>query len=332
MLGNFVNRHDVRRLGRALRRGRGVEILRKFARPTMARTLESWTTIERPPTNWWDLPEVVARWNMLVSGDPGTDHVRYLAQTYLAGRCALRGVALGCGTGVRELRWAKEGVFSRLDGYDLSPERIAHAAQQASESGFAEVLRFHQGDARTLELDSETCDVVLCEGSLHHISPLTAVLARITRWLRPGGFLLVDDFIGPTRMQWTTRQLEVINGLLQFLPARLRARYGGGSLKDAIVRPSRLSMWLSDPSEAVESGRILPLLHEFFNVVEVRPYGGSVLHMLLSEIAHNFRTDDPEAHRALRLCFEAEDLLIASGDLASDFAVVVCRRRSAVQG
>jgi len=287
--------------------------------------------IERPPTNWWDLPEVVARWNMLVSGDPGTDHVRYLAQRHLAGRRALRGVSLGCGTGVRERRWAREGVFSRLDGYDLSPARVAHASKEAAASGLAEVLRFHDGDARTLELEPEICDVVLCEGSLHHISPLTAMLARITRWLRPGGFLLVDDFIGPTRMQWTARQLEVINGLLQFLPGRLRARYGGGSLKDALVRPSRLSMWLSDPSEAVESGRILPLLHEFFNVVEVRPYGGSVLHMLLSEIAHNFRTDDPEAQRALRLCFEAEDLLLASGELASDFAVVVCRRRSAVQ-
>jgi SAM-dependent methyltransferase len=264
----------------------------------------------------------------LVSGDPATDHVRYIAQTHLAGKRALRGISLGCGTGVREQRWAREGLFSRIDGYDPSPARIAHASREAVASGLGEVLRFHEGDARTLELEPEICDVVFFEGSLHHISPLTVALERVARWLRPQGFLLVDDFIGPTRMQWTTRQLEVINALLQLLPARLRTRYDGRSLKDRLVRPSRLSMWLSDPSEAVESGRILPLLRELFEVVELRPYGGSVLHMLLSEIAHNFRADDPAAKRALRLCFEAEDLLLASGELASDFALVVCRKRS----
>jgi SAM-dependent methyltransferase len=256
--------------------------------------------------------------------------VSYIAQKHLAGQRALHGVSLGCGTGFRERRWAREGIFSRLDGYDLSPARIIHASQEAAASGLADVLRFHEGDARTLELKRETYDVVLCESALHHFSPLTTVLDRISRWLRPGGFLLVDDFIGPTRMQWTARQLEVINSLLHLLPARLRMR-SSGSPKDKFVRPSRLSMWLSDRSEAVESGRILPLLHEFFNVVEVRPYGGSVLHMLLSEIAHNFPTDDLEAQRALRLCFEAEDLLLECGELANDFAVVICRRRSDVQ-
>jgi len=330
MFGNLVNRHDIARFARALRGRRGVEILRRAVRPTRVRILESWNRIERPPTNWWDLPEVVARWNRLVSGDPSTDHVSYIAQTHLAGQRALRAISLGCGTGVREQRWAREGIFSRIDGYDPSPARIAHASQEAAALGLGEVLRFHEGDARTLELEPDSCDVALFEGSLHHISPLTSALERVTRWLQPRGFLLVDDFIGPTRMQWTTRQLEVINALLQLLPAHLRTRYDGRSLKHRLVRPSRLSMWLSDPSEAVESGRILPLLREIFEVVEVRPYGGSVLHMLLSEIAHNFRTDDPAAKRALRLCFEAEDLLLASGEVASDFAVVVCRKRPAV--
>jgi hypothetical protein len=86
-------------------------------------------------------------------------------------------------------------------------------------------------------------------------------------------------------------------------------------------------MRLGDPSEAIESSQILPLLRRSFEVVELRELGGSLLHMLLSEIAHNFVGDDPETRRALRLCFDAEDLLIASGELGHDFAVAACRRR-----
>ncbi|GAG14624.1 unnamed protein product, partial [marine sediment metagenome] len=41
-----------------------------------------------------------------------------------------------------------------------------------------------------------------------------------------------------------------------------------------------------------------------------------------------FLTDDDETRRALRLCFEAEDLLLQSAELSSDFAVAVCRKRS----
>ena len=96
-----------------------------------------------------------------------------------------------------------------------------------------------------------------------------------------------------------------------------------------MIRPSRLSMILSDPSEAVESGRILPLLREHYEVTELREYGGAVLHLLFDQIAHHFLDADPRTQRFLDLCFEAEDLLMEEGELASDFVVAVCRRKPA---
>ena len=87
-------------------------------------------------------------------------------------------------------------------------------------------------------------------------------------------------------------------------------------------------MILDDPSEAVESSNILPYLHEIFEIVEIREYGGTLLQLLFSEIAHNFISSEPEIKRWLKICFEIEDLLLAEKELNSDFIVAVCKKKS----
>jgi hypothetical protein len=87
-------------------------------------------------------------------------------------------------------------------------------------------------------------------------------------------------------------------------------------------------MLLLDPSEAVESSRILPLLDEIFEVVEVKEYGGTILALLLNGIAHNFSAQDTVAQQWLNICFTVEDLLLEAGEIQSDFAFVVCKKRA----
>jgi hypothetical protein len=78
-----------------------------------------------------------------------------------------------------------------------------------------------------------------------------------------------------------------------------------------------------DPSEAVRSVEILPLLQRYFELVEFKPLGGSILQFLLADIAGNFQ--DETGQRLLKMLFVIEDALLASGDLQSDFAYVVAR-------
>jgi hypothetical protein len=77
----------------------------------------------------------------------------------------------------------------------------------------------------------------------------------------------------------------------------------------------------------VESGRILHLLPRYFEVIESKQIGGGLLHLLFNGIAHHFLDDDAATRRWLQLCFETEDMLMESGELPSDFALAVCRRR-----
>lgn len=81
-------------------------------------------------------------------------------------------------------------------------------------------------------------------------------------------------------------------------------------------------MRLRDPSEAVESDVIVPALRERFDVAEHRPLGGTLINLVLAEIAHHF---SDSGDRYLRMLFVVEDTLISSGRLTSDHALLVCQ-------
>jgi ubiquinone/menaquinone biosynthesis C-methylase UbiE len=325
VFNNYVNSDDFRLIARRVREGGLKRIFRRILGTREQRIATSWRKSDIPATNWWDIPEVVERWNTKITGSAETDFNDYVAQTYLSDRSNLTAVSLGCGTGVREKRWAKTGKFSRIDGYDVSEPRIQSARETAQTAGLSDTLHFHVADVFSNEID-QTYDIVIVEGSLHHFSPLEQILERIQGLINNDGYLLVNEFVGPTQFQWTDRQLAEINRLLDSLPDRLKTKWDGVTIKGRIGRPSKLCIRYGDPSEAIESKRIRPLLEKMFTPVEVKAYGGTILHMLFHEIAHNFCLDDPDAKKWLQTCFDQEDALIKSGDLTSDFIAGVYQK------
>jgi 2-polyprenyl-3-methyl-5-hydroxy-6-metoxy-1,4-benzoquinol methylase len=121
---------------------------------------------------------------------------------------------------------------------------------------------------------------------------------------------------------------KVLDGDL--VPA-LRRRLERSGARRAGVRPTRTSVHLPvansvaavDPSEAVRSADIMPVLRQHFDIVEYKPLGGAILQFLLADIAGNFETKDGE--RLLPMLFGIEDVLMEIGDLPSDFAYIVAR-------
>jgi ubiquinone/menaquinone biosynthesis C-methylase UbiE len=332
MFNNWVSLAEACYVFRALRRDpRTVwKLASRLPLPRTEKVKATWSLAPNPAASWWDVPAVRARWNVLISGDGQVDHCDYVGRKYWAGRDSLRALSLACGDGTREVRWAETGKFSRIDAYDLSECRVRAAAKKAGERGVGDVIRFHVRDVFDIDAPDGSYDVILGEGALHHLSPLETILRTVDRWLKPDGYLIVNDFVGPTRFQWTRRQLEAVNALLALLPERYKTLWNSPVTKLNVIRPSRLGMLLRDPSEAAESSRIMPLLGAMFDVLEVKGYGGSVLHLLLKGIAHHFTAPDEEGEHWLRTCCEVEDLLLARGDLGHDYVVAVCKRRAAV--
>lgn len=78
-----------------------------------------------------------------------------------------------------------------------------------------------------------------------------------------------------------------------------------------------------DPSEAVRSSEILPLLPAHLEVVAQRPYGGSLQQVLLAEVAQNF--EPPDANPWLQALMDVEEELDRLGRLEHRFCCVIAR-------
>jgi 2-polyprenyl-3-methyl-5-hydroxy-6-metoxy-1,4-benzoquinol methylase len=326
MLNNLINRHDADRLLRKVRKLDLEPVLAKLRVRGGARVVQHWSRVDPSLTEWWAIPAVIKRWNLLMTGDADTSFPEYVAAKHFAPRADLRGLSLGCGTGGNELLWARTGAFSLLEGVDVAPERIDFATRTAAEQGLADVLRFRVTDVNRMTSDGERFDVLLGLQSLHHFDNLDQTLPRLSRLIASDGMFVIDEFVGPTRFQWTDAQLDAANALLAQLPEE-RRRLPDGRIKRRVVRPSRLSMVLDDPSEAVDAAALLPGVRRHFEVVEERPYGGTVLHIAFSGIAHHFRDQEPETLALLERCFAVEDAALP--EVGHDFVAMVCRSRSA---
>jgi SAM-dependent methyltransferase len=276
---------------------------------------------------WTQLAQVRELINRRISGDPAVDGYMYFLRTRLADRLPVdAALTIGCGEGALERGLAGHSFAARHDAIDVAPGAVERAAAAARHAGL-DHLRYRVANADSLELEPGSYDVVLGVQAVHHVEKLEHLFGQVAIALRPGGFLFLDEFVGPSRFQWSTRQLEVVDGLLSALPERLRRSLADGRVRRRALRPTVAEVRATDPSEAARSGEILSVLSESFEVVEVRPYGGTVLHLLLDDLAGNFVREGSAGREILAAIADLEWALVSSGDLPSDFAVVVARAR-----
>jgi SAM-dependent methyltransferase len=209
---------------------------------------------------------------------------------------------------------------------DLSDEAGRIAAERARNAGFNH-LAYRNADLNAIKLERGAYDVVFGISSVHHVRNLEHLFRQVHQALKPGGYFFLDEFIGPSRFQWTDAQMQSMNEQLGMLPKELRRRVSDRRrFKEQVIRETVDEIIASDPSEAVRSADIVPLIAEYFKVLEVKGYGGAILHLMLYDIAGNFCEGIPGSLDHLRRLFTVEDNLMASGIISSDFAVIIATK------
>ncbi len=277
---------------------------------------------------WMAHPTVRARVNVLVTGRADKDAYDRLVELLQLQGCPIpieRALSLGCGFGALERDLYARGMISRLDAYDLASTAIVEASRQAEVAGMTG-LQFHVADLETLRPPQRSMDVVLAHSSIHHVEHLESLYEVVRRTLRPHGLFHLNEFIGPSRFQWTDAQLALSNSFLEGLPERLR-RLPSGKPKERLTRPTIEDMIAADPTEAVRSSDLISLLDKFFEIVEIRHTGGTLLHLVLGGIAQNFDPSSREDEARLARLFDLENKAITDGMITSDFAVIVAKPR-----
>lgn len=174
---------------------------------------------------WWDAgPDIFAYRNQRISGDPTSDWVDYTLRKYFAGKLPLaRCLSLGCGGGRLERQLAKLETFEHCDAYDVSDGAIQQAKEAAQAKGLHHISYFVT-DINAISLPEGVYDAVWIAMAMHHFQDLEHVCEQIKKSLKPDGLLILEEYVGPNRFQFSARQKEVTNLCLALLPSRYRKK------------------------------------------------------------------------------------------------------------
>lgn len=300
--------------------------LRKFQLSTLARAEATWNIDTLPPTNWWVIPAIQKRWNEKISGDENTPYSAYIAQKYPAAPYSLSLLVPACGTGSHEQRLAAFKHYKEILGFDISKACIEEATEKAAKNTDLETqFSYCMADAHTFELAENYYDVVLFHSSIHHIDKLDIFVEKIHKSLKKNGLLILHDFVGANRLNWTKEQLAAANQALQLIPKHLRKKWKTETVKNRVYCSGWWRMYLSDPSEAVESEHILPAIRKRFEILEEKKLGGDIIHLVLKDIAHHFIEGNAESQAILSQLFIFEDTYLQQKS-QSDFMFGVYKK------
>ncbi len=240
----------------------------------------------------------------------------------------LRALSLGCSNGetAPANEFARTGRFREVTVVDISQDLLVTQKELTDRLGLGEILRYHRMDLEQDSLDSEsTFDLIFAVGTLHHIRGLERLFAEINKSLTPAGLFFMREYVGPDRLQFTDRQIEIATAVRRALPERLCTDLKGQLCRDA-WRPTFEEVVADDPSEAIRSSDLLAIANRFLAVEEVRMTGGSLLDPLLHGIAGHFE-DDATGRKILPLLIAFEKILIREDVLPSDYVLLTARRR-----
>ena len=151
-----------------------------------------------------------------------------LLRPWIAGRDLGRVVDVGCGTGILPPFLAVSGArMESYAGVDLSPGMLRVAAGKAH--GVEARTGFVAGDAEKLPLRDASFDTAISASVLHYWDDADAALSEIRRVLRPGGRLLLVDWLrDPAPMR-------LLNAWMRITRVRYRRMYSRAELVDLLA-------------------------------------------------------------------------------------------------
>lgn len=230
---------------------------------------------------------------------------------WLGGRRFKRALSIGCGTGPLERGVVRLDLAETIDAFDGSITSLHAARAEAAREGMLDRIRYFAADFNRPALPQRTYDLVLFHQSAHHVENLERLFAAVLRAITPDGLLYLDEYIGPSRFDWNRRLIAKQRRFFRKLPDGLKA-----------VREIPYPIQADDPSEAVRSSEIESRVGIGFDIVERRPYGGTLLSLVYPMLRREAVTAE-----VLAMLMRAEKQMLDDG-AASYYSVLVARPRA----
>ncbi len=280
------------------------------------------------PYHWSDSEIVLEHINKCISGDPKIGWFQHACEKYLTKDTSKNkyGLSIGCGSGTLERQCRKMGFCDAMDGIDLAAGAIEEAKKLAKEEKITGI-NYQVQNIEKIDLPTNKYDVVFASSAIHHVKNLESLFEKIKTSLKPGCFFIMLEYVGPSQFQFSQKAVDIINEILAILPQFYKKLSSNpAKTKELFTIVSRDYMNANDPSEAIRSDEITPILSKYFTIVEKKDYGGTILHMLLQDIVSNFLDASYKDKTILRLLILFENILIKEKVLNSDFCFIVAKK------
>ncbi len=250
----------------------------------------------KDPGYWMAHPLCRQAINRRVSGNPHEWPLDWFKRVHAA-RPFERGVSWGCGLGAFERAAIRTGIVREVDAFDVSEASLADARREAASEGI-EDIHYRVGNFDDPGLPRRRYDIVFFHASLHHVGALERLFRRLSFSLKRRGAVYVDEYVGPSRGEWTREKLRPAQALLDRLPAEGKSR-----------SQIELPIEMNDPSEAIRSSEIPRFLRDFFDIFEWRPYGGQVVDLVMPCLQAAWAaSDEGLRHLQAMLAIEEDEL------------------------
>ena len=287
---------------------------------TATRAAEYWDQNReksKDPAYWMAHPACRQAINRRVSGSPHEWPLDWFKRTY-APRPFRRGASWGCGLGAFERSARRLDVVADIDAFDVSQASLEDARKEARREEIGGI-HYQFGNFDDPRLAPRRYDIAFFHASLHHVSALERLFRRLVFALKRRGAVYVDEYVGPSRGDWTRDHLRAAQAVLDGLPSDAK-------LKSEIDIPIEMN----DPSEAIRSSEIPRFLAEFFDLVEWRPYGGQIVDLVFPCLSSDW-VFSPEGLPHVQAMLRMEDDELERNPSATHYVVAYGRLKGLVR-
>ncbi|MEV4752567.1 methyltransferase domain-containing protein [Streptosporangium sp. NPDC049248] len=213
---------------------------------------------------------------------------------------------LGCGSGASAVQVAR-ATGAEVVGVSISAGEVDTAAALARAEGMEGQVRFQRGDALNLSFAPGFFDAVLAIDSFVHLSDQVRALSEIGRVLRPGGRVVLTDYVrrGPELSEEEEYALAEMSALWRMVPMPRAEHY---------------------PEFARQAGLVID---EVADITEHTKYSFGKLYLKAGEYVRRHGELPPDLARIFGKGSDEDWLEAAEGPQYEGVVLVVARRAEA---
>ena len=263
---------------------------------------------------WNDLEIVVKYKNKLATGNENVSWIGDILTRFKEYVPFDDVLIVGCGNGWLERQLYDLGIGKHFDAFDMSEKYI----DEAKELKQSRAIDYFLDDINSMsKIEDEKYDAVFNFAVLHHAAEVDNALKKLAKCLKTNGLMFNEEYVGPARNQYSDQHLKHMLEIMSDLPEKFRT-------KVKFLRPP-LENFRVEPSEAIHSDLILPLIPKYFDIVYQRNLNGGVAYQILHNNIQEYENPNSESEKWLEYLLKEDFKLSKENKVPILFWYGVCK-------